>query len=131
MARLATAYLHLDIQQSPFDRGKFGEALGEIARSIAQEVYRSPIEITVQVEEGSTRVWITVFGVLYAVYGGVAKYPDFREGVRQVVADGRRVTGYINDRIIRDFARPDRVIRAERRTETPGQLQRLLDDLQE
>jgi|SRR5712664_3132596 len=81
MARLATAYLHLDIQQSPFDRGKFGEALGEIARSIAQEVYRSPIEITVQVEEGSTRVWITVFGVLYAVYGGVAKYPDFREGV--------------------------------------------------
>lgn len=133
MTKIAVAYVHLaPYSISISDTERLGNVVSEHALSVAKKRFEIPIEISVRLEQGSLKGWITASCVVAgALYHGVATYPEFKDGLRAVVEDGRHFSAHLI-RLVTDVADPDpaSVFRTERRAETPGRMLRLLSRLE-
>ena len=136
MAQLAQAYIHFrpySASEKEFRAlGKYAERL---ARDVAGAVYGGDVVVRIEIENGSLRTRMTVIGsLMLATYGGVANIKGFQEGVG-ILCDGARE--FAID-VCTPFAEKagvavNQIYRFERRTKTPGKIQRItkrLDKLQ-
>jgi hypothetical protein len=138
MTVIAQAYFHF----SPFDNGididSLGEAAARLAREDASEVFRFPVEVTVELEEGSLKGWITagsliasIFNLSAATLTTINNYPAFKSHLSMMMGDARRFSSSFNDRFIAKNAVPKMdIVRTERRTKTIGKIWRAIGELE-
>lgn len=130
LTQVAEAYFHLKrVKLSLNKLEELGDLTATLAAEAANSLYPPDSIIEVRLAEGSLKGWasVTIAGML-SVYGFVANYKGFKEGVFEMTADAKR----FGDAVIERFA--DRsnlpgayVYRKERRTKTPGRIKRLID----
>jgi hypothetical protein len=133
VTHIAEAYFYL----KPFEvSDEFLQSLGHdvsaIAANAAWGLFEPASEIEVHLERGSLKGTASVIGAALAItlgsYHAVAEYRDFKEGVREMVADARTYGGRVIEGVLQEKQVPARSVRrTERRTKTPGRLLRLLN----
>ncbi|WGS18953.1 MULTISPECIES: hypothetical protein [unclassified Bradyrhizobium] len=128
MTQLAQAYIHL----KPYSAShKQIRSLGRYAKRVAiraaADIYGGEVEIEVQIEEGSLITRVTVAGSIFlGVYGFVANYKGFKEGVVEMCNDAREFAVDVCKPFIKKAGVPkEDVYRFERRLKVPGKLYRL------
>jgi hypothetical protein len=113
------------------------EEWGIIAQKIAYEeasrVYGPKVEIEISFEIGSLKTRVKVFlGACIAVYGFVATYPDFKEGLNQMVQDAKIFAGSFNEEFVsKTGIKSGDIVSRQRKKETPGRILRALERLEE
>lgn len=134
MPDLAQAYLHLKPFEVNENYLELGHLADQVAYHIAKQVYAFDVEVSVNLEPGSLRAWITAIsaGSVLAVYGAIADYKGFKESVAELYMDAREF-GHL---FISEFSgqlgvKKDQIFRAERRTKTPGKIIRALHRLEQ
>src|SRR5690606_31463946 len=131
---IGEAYVHLrpyDIDAIGID--DLGERAVQLAVSAFKETYDFEGVIEAYIERGSAKVWITLLSTISisSIYDNIAKYPDFKAGINEMVEDARNFGSLFNHAFVEVAgAKPQQVYRAERRTKTPGKLKRGLDKLE-
>jgi hypothetical protein len=129
LATVAEAYFHLKpfAITEPSLEG-LGLRASRTAASAALEIYRPETELIVKLSIGSLRGWATVVVGLQAMLAGynfVANYKGFKEGVSEIVTDGRQFSAYFNEHFLSETVKsPKAIYRTERRSKTPGKLLR-------
>lgn len=89
-----------------------------------RKYFKQQVNITITIEEGSLKAWITVGGLLYA---GVTGYGSFRSGIDFMVSDARSFSNYVIEQFYQyEQTQETDIIRDERRLGIPGKIQRLL-----
>lgn len=92
-------------------------------------LYQNP-EISVELKEGSIKVYASIFGTIGALYTGIANYPGFREGAILIYEDAKRLSEYIaSESLYETKARHDQIIHVEARTGVVGSLRKLVAEL--
>jgi hypothetical protein len=92
-------------------------------------LYQNP-EISIELKEGSIKVYASIFGTIGALYAGIANYPGFREGAILIYEDTKRLSEYIaSESLYETKARHDQIIHMEARTGVVGSLRKLVADL--
>jgi hypothetical protein len=130
VAHLAEAYIHL----SPFDTSegavqRLGRQIADLAANAASIFGRPDCIIEVDLESGSLKARARVIGTsLLLVYGAIANYKGFKEGVVEITHDAQTCGGLIIQSFLgANHVPPKSVYRAERRTKTPGRLLRIMN----
>lgn len=129
MAKVAEAYFHLKpfvIAESSLDG--LGSSASRTAASAAIGIYPPETELIVKLSVGSLRGWATVIVSLEAMlasYNFIANYKGFKEGVSEIIIDGRQFSAYFNEHFLSETVKsPKAIYRTERRSKTPGKLLR-------
>jgi hypothetical protein len=128
MTKLSEAYIHL----KPFEISdrkimQVKQQLRELVEPEIIEMYSIEVELEIEIEKGSLISWIVVGGFLYTAIAG---YGSFRSGLDYLISDARKAGAFINSNIRKLVkADKDQVYRSERRLGVPGQLQRVLYEL--
>jgi hypothetical protein len=135
MAQLAQTSIHLrpyEITRRRLD--ELGDYVQEIARNAARAVYGGNVTIDVKLEGGSLKVWVTVGGIinaLYIGYGVVADYKGFKEGIVELCSEAREfgidVCGAFTQKA---GASKRQIYRVEKRLKAPGKINRLIKKLE-
>jgi len=89
---LVEAYVKLDKNirdYSPDEIIGVQTSLQEFAEYRSKFFLNSDVDAEVYLEEGSVVVWLTVIGTVYSL---VSQYPDFREGIKLLYSDARRLS---------------------------------------
>ncbi len=123
MAEIAEGYIHLKPFRLHRNADVLGEAILAKTSEIAGSIYPFSVEINVDIEEGSIRVWTTV---LVGLYTAISVYPQFKDGAKALFQDGL----YFGERTIEFMEQQlkpssSQVFRAERRTKTAGKIYRI------
>jgi hypothetical protein len=127
VTQLAQAYIHLKPYYATERQVRsLGRHAKRVAIKAAAEIYGGDVEIEVQIEEGSLITRVTVAGsILLGVYGFVANYKGFKEGVVEMCNDAREFAVDVCGPFITKAGVPkEDVYRFERRLKTPGKLYR-------
>ncbi|MDR6294308.1 hypothetical protein E9232_006862 [Inquilinus ginsengisoli] len=128
MSRIAQAYIHFSI--SPDNLASWGEEAEQLSYEIASSIFPENVEIIIELELGSLRSRITVIGVLgilFTAYQGIASYSDFKNSISEMVEDAQEFSSLFNEQFIENVAAPQSsVLNRQRRTETPGRVNRAL-----
>jgi hypothetical protein len=128
MATLAGIYLRLDPFETRLALNELHDIFRDIARPVAREIYGQGVEVEVRVQLGSLRGRALV--VAAVIYPLIAQYPDFRSGLGLLVEDAKGFATQTSDLVVKALgADQSQVKRVERRTGVPGQLRRLIEDL--
>lgn len=131
MTLIAQAYINLRLSgNSPEALQAFGRVADEIAFHSAREVYHFAVSVEIDVRRGSLKTWATiaVTGV-FGLYGFVADYKGFKEGLAEITSDARKFSGLFNRLYLERSAMTHvEVIRSERRLKDPGKLMRVLQE---
>ncbi|MDX0584690.1 hypothetical protein GOD01_17530 [Sinorhizobium medicae] len=133
MTLIAQAYIHDKNIPSPSELEEWGIIAQMIAYEEASRVYGPKVEIEISFEIGSLKTRVQVFlGACLAVYGFVATYPDFKEGLNQMVQDARDFAGSFNEEFISKAGiESEDIVSRQRKIETPGRILRVLESLEE
>jgi len=86
--------------------------------------------IHVGIKEGSLKIYITYIGViLFGAYNGIAKYDDFKKGIKLIIEDGRATSDKIENLFQQLYTnnRPNMNI-FQSRTALPGQILKIFDE---
>jgi hypothetical protein len=127
VTQLAQAYIHLKPYSASERKVRsLGRYAKRVAIRAAAELYGGDVEIEVQIEEGSLITRVTVAGsILLGVYGFVANYKGFKEGVVEMCNDAREfAVDVCGPFITKAGLSKEDVYRFERRLKTPGKLYR-------
>ena len=125
MAQLAEAYIHLRPFYISAERlEELGRATDEFARAAALRIYSQPIEIEVELIEGTLWGKIKVTGhvfvaatAVYASYGGV------QDTTERLCKQANLFGAYVCSSFIKETGvTPQQVARVERRTKNSGQV---------
>ncbi|MEL3889480.1 hypothetical protein V6B08_04365 [Ferrovibrio sp. MS7] len=129
MTALAEAYIHLrHYQYTTSYLNEIQERAERIARPIIAGLYTEPVDLEIRIEEGSLKIWLTVFGVLGAAYHGIAVYSEFKKSITELVKDAREFSDSILDDFLPEInATPPQIYRTERRLKTPGKIHRIIN----
>jgi len=133
MTALAEAYFHF----RPFGLNatrmeELGNRISVEAASIAQASFDLKIEVAVELEQGSLKGWARAQAVGVSLFLFVGTYGDLKSGLRELIIDGRAFTTYVLDKIEQLTEVPkESIFRTERRTETPGRIDRALRRLEQ
>lgn len=127
MAKLAEAYFHLrpfEIREPNLER--LGMRASELALTAAISIYPDDTELIVRLSAGSLKGWTTiVVAGIFTTCSAIANYKDFKEGLSEIIADGRKFSGAFIEKFASETTKsPRQVFRTERRTKTPGKLMR-------
>lgn len=128
MSKLSETYLHLDIKIDESGKSKLKNYLSSKAPLYAEGIYKQELEFAVYVEDGSLKVWIATAGIIYA---SVAGYGSFRSGIDYLVKDARAISERVFEDVIKAGVPQDRVVNFQRRLGVPGQIKRVLADINE
>lgn len=104
MAQLVRVYLY--VRQFPINREgleRLGQTAERVAHLTAGENFDVPVEINLDLEEGSLKVVGFVIGTLFSTYYFVGNYKAFKEGVVEVCNDANKFGGEFCDRFPRTF----------------------------
>jgi len=131
MARLAQASIRFrryEIDAARFER--LSVEIDAVAARVARRIYGPSVEVDVVIEAGSLLIRITVIGsILWGTYDAVSKYPDFKEGLGELVKDAERYGSSIVDEVLKVTGqkKPDSVAK---RDMTPGKISRVIEKLE-
>ncbi|MES0074967.1 hypothetical protein [Mesorhizobium sp. M0058] len=132
MTQIAQAYIHTHHSQSDYVFEEWGRIAESLSYETANRVFPGGVELVVSIEPGSTKTRVKVFLAGLAVYGQIAIYPDFKQGLAEMVHDAREFAGTFNEQFIKTVGVPKAdIVRKERRTETPGRLLRAINRLED
>lgn len=128
VSELAQAYIHLKPYEAS-DRKirSLGKYAKRAAIQAASDIYGGDVSIEVEMEEGSLVTRVTVIGsIALGVYGFVANYKGFKEGLVEMCDDARE----FSFDVCRPFVKKagvsnEEIYRFERRLKTPGKLYRV------
>lgn len=128
------AYLHANKSGTDAELAELGRRAEALAYEIASSVFPMEVELEIVFQVGSliSRALVKKIGAgLLAAYGGIAIYPDFKDGLLEAIADARTFAGAFNERFMSEAAiRPEDIVARQRRIETPGRINRALDRLE-
>lgn len=127
LVRLAQSYIHLKpFTVSDGDIERLGERAVTVATEAAKATYDFDVQLEIDLEPGSLKAWVLVLSAGIGVaYNAIATWPDFKQGLTELVQDAREFGGGFN-RMFADEAKAqsNQVYRTERRTMTPGKILR-------
>ncbi len=132
MTTIAQAYLHTTANFTEAEIDDWGRAAEELAYEIARSVFPVDVELEVVFQTGSliTRVIVIAWGGFITAYGAIATYPDFKQGLGVAIEDAQKFAGEFNSRFMSEAGiKANEIIARQRRTETPGRINRALDRL--
>lgn len=93
-----------------------------------KELVYEQFYFTVETEEGSLKSRLKIYGKI--VIGALIAYGGIRTGVDYLIQDARKITNHIVEDIANEpNINPNAIGRVERRLGVPGQLNRLLNDI--
>ncbi|MDW9608164.1 hypothetical protein GOA59_26515 [Sinorhizobium meliloti] len=134
MTTIAQAYLHASNSGTDAELAEWGRRAEALAYEIASSVFPMEVELEITFQVGSliSRALVKKIGAgLLAAYGSVAIYPDFKEGLLEAIADARAFSGAFNERFMTEAGiKSNDIVARQRRTETPGRINRALDRLE-
>lgn len=126
MVKIAEAYLHfsIDVRDVPSSHLRaFEDEIYSRYNPILHE-FRGERVLTVRVEDGSLKVWLTVLGALYTLTTG---YGAFRQGIDYLVSDATKFDQKVISDLVEKINIPrEKVYRIEKRLGMPGKIQKLL-----
>jgi hypothetical protein len=131
MARLAQTSIRFqsyEIGAARFER--LSVEIDDVAARVARNIYGPSVEVDVFIESGSLLIRITVIGsILWGTYDAISKYPDFREGLGELVKDAQDYGSAIVDEVLKVTGqkKPDSVAK---RDMTPGKVSRIIEKLE-
>ncbi|MBN1545265.1 MAG: hypothetical protein JW902_01245 [Syntrophaceae bacterium] len=128
---LCQAYIHSESDRFSEDElQKLKDELKEYVTKRAQFFLYNDVEISIDVGEGSFKSWASVLGTLTLLYGGIANYPSFREGIVALYDDVNRLSSAIvSESLFLSKKRQPEIIRIESRTGIIGSLKRVSDQI--
>lgn len=123
MAEIAQGYVHLKPFGLQSEAKKAGRSILDELSEAAREIYSFPVEIDVEIEDGSIKVWATVIVTLYSA---ISVYPQFKDGLKELKSDAVHFGTKTID-VVEKFMNPaqSQIFRVERRTKVSGKLYRL------
>jgi len=128
MTKLAELYINLDVCASPEEKEAVINYLSEVGHRYANEYFRHGSSISLEVEDGSLKIWLTVLGGLYLSIG---QYGSFRAGLDFLAEDARSFGDTVKGSFFREANVPNhKITRVERRLGIPGKINRLLRKLE-
>ncbi len=90
----------------------------------------SETDINIELQEGSIKLRITVFGTMMALFSAVANYPEFRSGAISMYDDVKRLSEYvISESVFSTKAKHHQIIRVEARTGVIGSTRKIISKL--
>lgn len=134
MTTIAQAYLHTNISGTDAELAEWGRRAEALAYEIASSVFPMEVEVEIVFQVGSliSRALVKKIGAgLLAAYGGIAIYPDFKNGLLEAITDARTFSGAFNERFMSEAnIKSKDIVARQRRIETPGRINRALDRLE-
>jgi hypothetical protein len=131
MARLAqTSIRFRDFEIDEERLNQLGNQIDSISARVAREIYGDGVEVDIVLEAGSLLIRNTVIGaLLLGGYDAISKYPDFKEGVGQLVEDAQHYGSAIYNEVseLMGGKKPDRVVI---RDMTPGKIALVIQRLE-
>jgi len=129
MAQLAEAYVRLrPYYVSEEQLARLGNATDELARIGALEFYEQPVEIAVELVEGTLLTKVTLAGTMFfTAFTGYASIDGAINTTEKLCKSANLFGDYVCSAFIKEAkAKPEQVERMERRLKTPGKLRRVL-----
>lgn len=125
---LSQAYIHVEPTTVDIDSSNefrnFKKHIESFVSSRTSFYLGDDVSIQIDFEEGSLIARITVIGTLVAT--GICNYPDFREGLKYLYQDSKRLAEYIVSEVqFNTGAKNQNVIRLEARTGVVGALNKI------
>lgn len=109
----------------------FASIAEEIARATGREDFDIPVEVDLDVGEGSLKVASLVLGALFSAYYFVGNYKAFKEGVVEICNDANKYGDDFCDKFLKQVgvtkAQP---IKRKVEVQAPARLRALLDELE-
>lgn len=132
MTLIAQAYVHNKNMPLPSQLEVWWIIAQKIAYEEALRVYGTNIEVEISFEIGSLKTRVKVLlGALLGIYGFVATYPDFKDGLNQMIRDAKDFAGSFNEEFISETQiKNEEIISRQRKKETPGRILRALESLE-
>lgn len=112
----------LDLSLSDKDAKELEHYLLEVTQRYASLLYRQSVQVEIHYWEGSFKSVIVVAGSIYLAIGA---YGTFRSGLDYVIKDGKAVTDYIRESLVKDGLPEDKILEIKRRQGTPDKIRRL------
>lgn len=133
MARIVR--VQLNIRSFPVNLGVL-ERLAELAAGIAQvsgeQNLTTPVEIDLDLTDGSLKVAGVVVGVLFSTYYFVGNYKAFKEGVVEICKDANTFGDDFCDKFLQAVGiSKNQVSKQKVEVQTPEKLRILLDELEQ
>jgi hypothetical protein len=124
----AESYFHFfDIDFSSQLEERLFPFVREQGQEFANEIFRFPHELSVELGPGGTKIWIRI---LTKVGKAIVYYGAFRTGIDYIVHDARTFTERAAVPIVQKLGSPELSrYRLERRVGIPGMLKHVIDDL--
>lgn len=123
MSNLSVTYLRLDLELQRVELEEAETYLRTVAHRYASVVYRQNVEVHIEVQQGSVRVWIAVAGSIYLAIG---QYGSFRAGVDQIIKDSKAVKEYVVGTLVKDGVSENLILEARRVRCVPDKIRYLL-----
>jgi hypothetical protein len=122
MSVLSRTYMVLDLSLSDKDAKKLEHYLLETTQRYASLLYRQSVQVEIHYWEGSFKsVWVVAGSICLAI----GAYGTFRSGIDYVIKDGKAVTDYIRESLVKDGLPEDKILEIRRRQCTPDTIRRL------
>jgi hypothetical protein len=132
VAHLMRIYLY--VRQFPVDQevlNRLGHAAEEIISTVGSERFKVPVEVNLNLEEGTLKVVAAVVGTLFSTYYFVGNYKAFKEGVVEICKDANDFGYDFCDKFLNSAGIvKSQVSKQDVKLETPGKLRGLLNDLE-
>jgi hypothetical protein len=126
MLKLAETYFRLDLHLEQPDKIRLQQILVAVSYRKAEGLFSQNPRIVVYVDDGSTKVWIPVAGMLIYL---ISQYGSLRTGVDYAVRDSRSFSERIFAELRQSGISDDKILRTERRTGVPGKIKRTMGDI--
>lgn len=125
---LSQAYIHVEPTMVDIDSTNefeiFKKHIENFVASRTSFFLGNDVSIQIDFEDGSLIARITIIGSLVAA--GICNYPDFREGIKYLYQDSKRLAEYIVSEVqFNTGAKNQNVIRLEARTGVVGALNKI------
>ena len=128
--KIAETYIKLNLDFKSERKETIGRILRLIAeRQIREFKYKEGIEIELEIEKGSVKMKILIYGTVFKSL--ISEYGSIRQGLTQVCNDVQWVSESIIGIVKRENKDIDRIIlRTEKRTGLVGRLKRITDRIE-
>lgn len=129
LVRIQLAVQRIEVDLATLER--FASIAEEIARGTGREDFDIPVEVDLDVSEGSLKVLSVVLGALFSTYYFVGNYKAFKEGVVEMCHDANKYGDDFCDKFLKQVG-ITKIQPAKRKVEvqTPARLRTLLNDLE-
>lgn len=119
---LSSFYFHIKKDISKSEQEPFRKYLNENIHGVAKVLFRQDVEINIEIEEGSIKVWIKVLGFLCL---GISHYGAFHAGVDQIIEDSKMIKSVVIEFLIKDGTHKEDILESKKVNSVPEELRKL------